>query len=52
MKKYIAKQILPEYQESPLMREGDNLRRYTRNLGGDIAKVYGWNVSTGKKKEV
>lgn len=28
------------------------LRRYTRNLGGDIAKVYGWNVSTGKKKEV
>lgn len=28
------------------------LRRYTHNLGGDIAKVYGWNVSTGKKKEV
>lgn len=26
--------------------------RYTRNIGGDIAKVYGWNVSTGKKKEV
>ena len=28
------------------------LRRYTRNLGEDIAKVYGWKVSTGKKKEV
>ena len=28
------------------------LRRYTRNIGGDIAKVYGWNVSTGEKKEV
>ena len=27
------------------------LRRYTRNIGGDIAKVYGWNVSTGKRKE-
>ena len=27
------------------------LRRYTRNIGGDIAKVYGWNVSTGKKKD-
>ena len=26
------------------------LRRYTRNLGGDIAKVYGWRVSTGKKE--
>lgn len=26
------------------------LRRYTRNIGEDIAKVYGWNVSTGKKK--
>lgn len=25
------------------------LRRYTRNIGGDIAKVYGWKVSTGKK---
>lgn len=24
MKKYIAKQVLPEYQESPLMMEGDN----------------------------
>ena len=24
MKKYIAKQILPEYQESPLMWEGDD----------------------------
>ena len=26
------------------------LRRYTRNLGGEIAKVYGWRVSTGKKE--
>ena len=25
------------------------LRRYTNNIGGKIANVYGWKVSTGKK---
>ena len=25
------------------------IRRYTRNIGGDVAKIYGWKVSTGRK---